>query len=153
MSAHLSICTKEEQRSVIRFLWAEGARGAEINTHLCAQYGDNALPCQSVHEWIEIFTSVTDAKHLGRLSTSTTGEKQEEARAVILSDRRVTIEKIATQQGNSQGSGYSLVHEKLEFHKVSARWVPTYLTEEHKRNCLDICSRLWNGTILKVITS
>jgi hypothetical protein len=98
-------------------------------------------------------TNVTDAKHLGRLSTSTTGEKQEEARAIILSDRRVTIEKIASQLGINRGSGYSLVHDNLEFHKVSARWVPAYLTEEHKRNCLDICSRLWNSTILKVITS
>jgi len=43
MSASLSVCTKEEQRSVVRFLWAEGVKGAEIHACLCTQYGDNAL--------------------------------------------------------------------------------------------------------------
>lgn len=55
MSIHLSICTKEEQRSVIQFLWAEGFQGAKIHSHLCAQYGDSALPCQSVHKQTEMF--------------------------------------------------------------------------------------------------
>lgn len=31
MLARLSVCTTEEQRSVIRFLWAEGVKGAEIH--------------------------------------------------------------------------------------------------------------------------
>jgi histone-lysine N-methyltransferase SETMAR len=87
-------------------------------------------------------TSVTDAQFLGQPSTSTIGEKQEEARAIILADRRVTIEEIATQLGTSQGSAYSLVHDNLGFHIVSARWVPKHLTEEHNCNCMDICSHL-----------
>jgi histone-lysine N-methyltransferase SETMAR len=44
-----------------------------------------------------------------------------------------------------QGSVYSLVHDNLGFHKVSAKWVPRHLTEEHKLNRLDICSRLLEG--------
>ena len=55
MSARLSVCTKEEQRSVIRFLWTEGVKGAKIHARLCTQYGDNALPRRSVYEWIEMF--------------------------------------------------------------------------------------------------
>ena len=54
MSARLSICTKEEQRSVIRFLWAEVVKDAEIHARLCTQYGDNALPRRSVYEWIDV---------------------------------------------------------------------------------------------------
>jgi hypothetical protein len=53
-------------------------------------------------------TSVTDAQFLEQPSTSTIGEKQEEARAIILADRRVTIEEIASQLGTSQGSVYFL---------------------------------------------
>jgi hypothetical protein len=87
-------------------------------------------------------TSAMDAEHSGRLSTSTTGEKREEVRAIILANRRVIIEEIASQLGISQGSVCCLVHDNLGFHKVSARWVPKHLTEEHKSNCLDICSRL-----------
>jgi hypothetical protein len=35
--------TKEEQRAVIRFLWAEGAPGAEIHRRLSAQYGNSCF--------------------------------------------------------------------------------------------------------------
>jgi hypothetical protein len=94
MSARLSICTKE-LRSVLRFLWAEVLKGAEIHTRLYAQYGDNALPRQNVHEWVEMFkngrTSVMDAERSGLSLTSITGEEQEEARAIIFADRRVRI--------------------------------------------------------------
>jgi len=79
-------------------------------------------------------TSVMDAERSGRPSRSTTDEKLEEARAIILTDRRVTIEEIALQLGISQGTAYSLVHGILGFHKIAARWVPRHLTEELKRN-------------------
>ena len=75
VSARLSVCTKEEQRSVISFLWAEGVKGAEIHARVCTEYGDNTLPRRSVYEWIEMFkngrTSVMDAERSGRPSTST----------------------------------------------------------------------------------
>jgi hypothetical protein len=32
MAAPLSICTKEEQRSVVRSLWAEGLKGVKIHS-------------------------------------------------------------------------------------------------------------------------
>jgi len=73
MLASLSVCTREEQRSVIRLLWAEGVKGAEIHARLCTQYGKNALPRRSVYGWIEMFengrTSVIDAERSGRPST------------------------------------------------------------------------------------
>jgi len=43
MAAKLINCTKEEQCSVIRFLWAEGVPGAQIHLLMCAQYGDKVL--------------------------------------------------------------------------------------------------------------
>jgi len=51
MAAPLSVCTKEKQRGVIRFLWSEGETGAEIHRRLSAQYGDRALPRRSVYEF------------------------------------------------------------------------------------------------------
>jgi hypothetical protein len=99
MSALLSVCTKEEQRSVIKILWADVVKGAKIHFSLCAQYGDSALLRRSTREWIVMFknspTSVTDAKRSGRPSTATEHEKQEEARVIILADRRVITEEIA----------------------------------------------------------
>ena len=53
MAGPLSVCTKEEQRSVIRLLWSEGVSGAEIHRRLSAQYGGSVLPQRGVYEWIE----------------------------------------------------------------------------------------------------
>jgi hypothetical protein len=76
MAAKLINCTKEEQRSVIHFLWAAGVPGAQIHLRMCAQYGDNVLSHRIVYEWTEMFkkgrTSVTDAERSGRQATATT---------------------------------------------------------------------------------
>jgi hypothetical protein len=39
MAALLAVCTKEEQRAVIRFFWSEVVSGAEIYRRPSAQYG------------------------------------------------------------------------------------------------------------------
>jgi hypothetical protein len=89
MAGPLSVRTKEEQRAVFRFLWAEGVPGAEIHRRLSAQYGNSALPQRSVCEWTAMLkngrTSVTDdEEQSGRLSTSTTEENTERVCATIL---------------------------------------------------------------------
>ena len=109
MSMCLSICTKEEQRSVVRFLWA-GVQGAEIPSHLSPQYGESVLPCQSVCKWIKMFKN--------------------------------GLGSAALQLGISQSTAYSLVHGILGFHKVSTRWVPRHLIDEHQHNHHSICSIL-----------
>jgi len=108
MSARLAVCTREEQRIVIRLLWADVVRGAEIHSFLCAQCGDSVLPRRNIKEWIEIFknsrTRVKDAEGSGQPSTATERERQEEARVIILADRRVTTEEVALQLSVSQGT-------------------------------------------------
>jgi len=100
MAAPLSVCMKEEQRGVIRFLWSKGVTGAEIHRRLSAQYGDSALPRRSVYKWIKRFqqgrTSVKDEERAGRPSTSTTDSNVEDARAKILENRRVSIDELAS---------------------------------------------------------
>jgi hypothetical protein len=53
MAAPLSLCIKEEQRSVTRFLLSEDVSGAAIYQRLSAQYGNSALAQWNVYEWIE----------------------------------------------------------------------------------------------------
>ena len=66
VAAPLSVCTKEEQRSVIRFLWSEGVSGAEIHRRLSAQHWNSVLPQRSVYEWIEKLKNVrTSVTHEG----------------------------------------------------------------------------------------
>jgi hypothetical protein len=90
MAALLSICTKEEQCSVIRFLWSEGVSGAEIHRRLSAQYGSSVLLQWSVNKWIEKFknghTSVTHEEGAGRPSTATTDDDIERVHDMVLLD-------------------------------------------------------------------
>ena len=146
MAAPLSVCTKEEQRGVIRFLWSEDAPGAEIHRRPSAQYGVSALPRRSVYEWIEKFqhdrTSVKDGERAGRPSTSITDSNVKDARAMILENRRVTIDEVANHFEISHGSACDIIHNRLGFRKVCARWVPKELTEEQRNNRVAVCQRL-----------
>ena len=91
MAAKLINCTKEEQRSVVCFLWAEGVPGAQIHLRMCAQYGDKVLARRIIYEWIEMFengrTSVTDAERSGRPATATTTRNEERTLELIRENR------------------------------------------------------------------
>jgi len=51
----LQDCTIEEQRGVVRFLWAEGVKPVEIHRRMLAQYGQNTMNQRKVYEWVERF--------------------------------------------------------------------------------------------------
>jgi len=53
MAAPLSTSTMEEQRSVIQFLWSEGAKPSEIYRRMKVRYGDGCLSQGRVYEWVE----------------------------------------------------------------------------------------------------
>ena len=51
MAAPFETCTREEERSVIRFLRSEGVKPIEIHRRMKFQYGDTCLSQQQVYEW------------------------------------------------------------------------------------------------------
>jgi hypothetical protein len=125
MAAKLGNCTKEEQQSVIRYLWAEGLPGGQIHQHMCAQYEDSALSRRVVCEWIEMFKnscmSVTDAERSGHTVTATIAQNEDRARELFLQNRRVMVHEIAKQLNIiSIGSAYSVMHDNFQFHKECA---------------------------------
>jgi len=73
MDPPLQDCTIEEQRGVVRFLWAEGVKPVEIHRRMLAQYGQSTKNQRKVYEWVERFksggTRVTDEGRSGRPST------------------------------------------------------------------------------------
>jgi len=54
----------------------------------------------------------------------------------------VTIDELANRFEINHGSAYDIIHNRLGFRKVCARWVPKQLTEEQKNNRVAICQRL-----------
>ena len=74
MDVPLQDYTIEEQRGVVRFLWAEGAKPVEIHRRMLAQDGQSTMGQRKVYVLVERFksvrTRVTDEGRSGRPSTS-----------------------------------------------------------------------------------
>jgi len=81
----LQNCTIEEQRGVVRFLWAEGVKLVEIHRRMLAQHGQSTVSQRKVYEWVERLksgrTRVTDEGRSGRPSTSRTQDHKSSRKA------------------------------------------------------------------------
>ena len=116
MSAPLATRTKEEQRSVIRFLSSEGVKPIEIHRRMKVQYGDACLSLQQVYEWTRKFmngiTSVTDSPRPGQAHPVVTPEAIAAVKAIVKENRCVAVNEIAAHLDMSHGSGHHIVHDK-----------------------------------------
>jgi len=85
MDDPLQDCTIEEQRGVVRFLWAEGVKPVEIPRRMLVQYGKSTMSQRKVYEWVERLksgrTRVTDEGRSGRPSTSRTQDHESSRKA------------------------------------------------------------------------
>jgi transposase len=86
-------------------------------------FGGKCLSRKAVHNWVDTFSQerskVADDARQGRpleIATEATVQRVEE---LIRADRRVTIDSIATALGCSQGSAYSIMHDRLKFRKCA----------------------------------
>ena len=52
-------------------------------------------------------------------------------RDLVYSDRRIQVEEIAQALGISHGSVSTILHGRLGMRKLTARWVPKSLRDEH----------------------
>ena len=115
MDAPLFICTKEEQRAVIQFLWTEIVLGAKMPRRMSVQYGDSVMSQQIVYEWIErLRNGHTSSKHEEggvHPSASLTDANAEQVFDMILQNRQVTIVEVAHQLQISHGSAYEIIHK------------------------------------------
>ncbi|KAJ7315848.1 hypothetical protein JRQ81_002010 [Phrynocephalus forsythii] len=67
--------------------------------------------------------------------------------AVILDDRRSTMERVMAETGLSYGTAWRIIHEELHMNKVSACWVPCLLTPLQKQTHHDFSQQ--NLTLLE----
>jgi len=98
------------------------------------QYGDACLSLQQEYEWTRKFmngiSSVTDSPRPGQAHRVATSEAIAAVEAIMNENRHVTVNEIAAHMDKSNGSEHHIVHDILQFHKVSARWVPCQVTAE-----------------------
>ncbi|EFN88747.1 Putative uncharacterized protein FLJ37770, partial [Harpegnathos saltator] len=69
-------------------------------------------------------TSTKDEHRSGRPVEVTTPEMIDKIHDMVLSDRRIKVREIVEATSISQGTVFSILHEKLGVKKISARWVP-----------------------------
>lgn len=136
MATCLRICTKLEVRGVIRFLWAQGKRPAQIHREMAAVYGDDFMSLENVCKWVAQFadnrTSLDESGNSGRPRTSVTPANSARVQSMVQEDRRRTLKSIAMALDMSYGSVYDILHDTLGYRKVAARWVPRSLTGDNK---------------------
>ena len=122
--AALSVCTKEEQPSVIRFLWSEGVSGVwtiKKWSHKCYAWQRSRTTIYG-HHWGQHWACMWHG----------------------LLDRQVTIGEVAHVLQISHDSAYEMTHNKLGFHKVCPRWVPKQLSDMYKQTRVDVCQKYLN---------
>jgi len=103
MAAPLATCTKEEQRSVIRFLSSEWLKPIEIHRRMKVQYGDAYLSLQQVYKWSRKFmnctSSVTDSPRPGQAHRVVTPEDVAAVEPIVKENRHVTVNEMAAHGG------------------------------------------------------
>jgi len=87
-------------------------------------------------------SSVTDSPRPGQAHRVVTSEAIAAVEAIMKENRRVTVNEIAAHTDKSNGSAHHTVHDILQFHKVSAMWVPRQLHCRMKERRVDACQDL-----------
>ena len=144
---------RQKQRAVIEFLVAEGETSLKIHNRMKNVYKDNTIDSSNVKRWIQRFkkstedheevgkASIADKPRSGHPSTSVNPENKTYADELIRTDRRITVEELASKLDVSIGSAHSIV-ASLGYSKVCAHWVPRQLTEGHKTERVRCCTQL-----------
>ncbi|GFO35762.1 histone-lysine N-methyltransferase SETMAR [Plakobranchus ocellatus] len=97
--------------------------------------GEHAMSRTQVYQWCSWFkdgrTSLQDEPANNDWNIARVDE-------LIKVDRRVKLKKISLKLDIPKTDVYEIVHDKLGYRKVSARWVPKMLSDEHKRQRVEI---------------
>jgi hypothetical protein len=112
------------------FLWAKGLNANNSHKEMFPVYGGKCLSSKAVHNWVEKFSQgrlkVADDARLGRPVEIATEETVQRVEELIRAD------SVATALGCFHGLAYSIMHDRLKFRKVCARWVPRELKDRGK---------------------
>jgi len=99
-------------------------------------YGKDALLKAQVFRWHKVFREgreyVEDEERIGCPSTSHTLDNVAKVKAVLDSDRRLSVRLMADQVGLPKSIVQEIVTTELQMRKVCAKLVPKVLTDEQK---------------------
>ena len=144
--AKVSFSSKVEYRAVIQYLYLKGKTGQEIHCELTNVYGSSAPSYAQVKFWVAEFkrsrTSLEDEIRPGCPSDATDEEICNKVRDLVYSDSRIKVEEIANALHISHGSVSTTLHDRLSMHKLTACWVPKFLSDEQMATRASVYSAL-----------
>ncbi|GFO15492.1 histone-lysine N-methyltransferase SETMAR [Plakobranchus ocellatus] len=143
MAPPIVVWSKLEMTAVVRFLFAKGRKCSEIYRQIVENCGEHAMSMTQVCQWCSWFkdgrTSLQDEPRSGRPNTANNDWNTARVDELIKVDRRVKVKKISLKLDIPKTNVYEIiVHDKLGYRKVTARWVPEMLSDEHKRQRVEI---------------
>ncbi|XP_033224449.1 protein GVQW3-like [Belonocnema kinseyi] len=143
--SEFQVLTAVTQHNVIRFLVREGVKSMEIFLRLRNQFGSECLSRAAVFKWAKALKdgceTVENEPHDRRPRTSITPDNIRRVDQMILEDCRMNARDISSELGISIGSVESIIHEHLQYRKVTARWVLKLLNFEQTFTRFEICRR------------
>ncbi|GFO20039.1 histone-lysine N-methyltransferase SETMAR [Plakobranchus ocellatus] len=142
MAPPIAVWSKLDIRAVVRFLFAKGTKCSVIYREIVENYGEHAMSMTQVYQWCSCIkdgrTSLQDEPRSGRPNTANNDWNTARVDELIKVDRRVKLNEISLKLDILKTNVYEIVHDKLGYRKVSARWVPKILSDEHKRQRVEI---------------
>jgi len=124
--------------------------GIETFNELKQPYGEHALSRSQVFKWFKAFSegreSIEDEPRSGRPSTSKTDNNVEIVGALVRSDRRLTVRKIASELNLNHTTVHQILTVELANQLLCAKFVPKNLKSNRRtigRTCVFI---FWNGS-------
>ena len=142
----LLVCQMEEavksQLAIVFFLWKEGTPTGDIVQRLRNVFGDNAIGRTAVFKWVQRFQtgrqSLEDDPRSGRPTSGGT-DNVKVIEEVVSGDRCLTVREIACVTGISKSQVHRIITNELQMRKLTARWVPRFLSDVHKENRVVAC--------------
>ena len=84
------------------------------------------------------FDNVDDKKRPGRPRSGCSADNIQDVKAVVDTDKRVTISQIQEQTGLTCGTVHKILKKDLQLSRVAAKFVPKMLLPHELQACVDI---------------
>ncbi len=147
VSDMLGRITRFEQCAYIRIETLHGKTGQEIHEALTEACGSDTIGFTTVKRWCKLFlegrTPVVDEERSGRPSNVVNDSTNAVIVETVLDkDRRMTIREMEAESRIFRTSLHRILTDVLQKHKISARWVPHFLSVEQKADRMHITQDL-----------
>ena len=118
----------------------------QLMTELSTAYRPSCVSYDTVRRWKKKSGSgvetIINAPKSSRPKSASRKEIVSKIKEIIEEDARFTVRDIARKVGISLSTVHLILKKHLKVRKISARWVPYLLTDEHKRQRVKMTKKL-----------